>query len=265
MPDHEIDPSPYFDTLKEETVSERLSPREVRRIAGRRRTVRATIAGVASIAVLAAGTIAVVQNWGQGDRGIPARPEVTASAPATTTPPPVTPTQTPAPTQPSTQASASPSRTAMIEPGDVLTTAGLGQLTLGMPVSVLVDAGWAVPSQICEKTWDASPRLMAEGVRFRNYGQGTIGQIMLATSKHSTLSGASVGMSVGDVKQIYGTRGRVEAKDGVGGKFEVYTVVADGHEIAFIGNFDKVTMSDTDTVTFVVLQPYTTFLGWDGC
>ncbi len=60
----------------------------------------------------------------------------------------------------------------------------------------------AVPSQLCEQTWDPSPRLAAEGVSFRSYGSGTVALIMLGTSKHATLSGASVGMSIADVKQM---------------------------------------------------------------
>lgn len=118
---------------------------------------------------------------------------------------------------------------------------------------------------ICPGTWRPTRTLQDRGIGFIATLDGSPTQIYLTTPRHTTLSGARVGMTVGQVKQLYGTRGFVDIKDGPGGQFAVYTVVVEDREIAFMTKDATTTVKDTDVVTTVVLQKFATFLGWDGC
>ena len=92
----------------------------------------------------------------------------------------------------------------VVKAGDVLTTTGIGELTLGMPVSTLSARG-VVIGTINDCSFDETPTLTKEGIAV--YGKsGTITGIHLVNSQHATRSGISVGATVAQLRATYTTQ-----------------------------------------------------------
>ena len=284
MPE-DFDPQIPFDDLRNFQAADRMSVEDVLTLGRRRRTRRRTIivSTVTALALIAGGGVAANRLSTTPHIADPAG--VPATAPATTSPAttPSAPTANPSsptasgtrtqvsPSAASTSAASprsanSPSATVTLAASDVLTTEGIGGFRLHASVSGLAPGGYATYSSdnSCPG-WRPTQKLENQGVGW--VGEKTIDMILLNNPQHPTASGARVGMTFGQVKQLYGNRARLELKDGVGGKHQVLTVVADGREIAFMPKTDtpKTSIADTDKVDMIVLQDYNSFLGWDGC
>ncbi|MDO5286448.1 MAG: hypothetical protein Q4G45_06445 [Actinomycetia bacterium] len=163
--------------------------------------------------------------------------------------------------------SASPSQAVTVAASDTLTTQGIGGVRLHAPVSTLVPNQYAVPlrDENCAERWKPGPALERRGISFHLSTEETLVEIILRDGTHTTESGAKVGMTFAQVKKIYGDRGRLETKKGVGGQHQVFTVASGGREVAFMADQEKPSVADTDTVGMIILQDYRDSLGFAGC
>jgi hypothetical protein len=140
----------------------------------------------------------------------------------------------------------------VVKPGDVLTTTGIGELLLGMPVSTLSARG-VVIGTINDCSFDETPSLTSEGIAV--YGKsGTITGIHLVTSQHSTRSGIAVGATLEQVRATYANQ--VEEKTITYGstelrKLKVLVVSSGGHDIVFLTQNE--TTDPDDVVRRIVL------------
>ncbi len=154
--------------------------------------------------------------------------------------------------------SASPTTGPVVVPGDRLTTAGVGGLLLGMPISELMTRGVVVPKDDCS---DPIPSLTAQGVfTFTRTQDGRIHYIEVRDARHPTLSGVAVGMPVASVTQTYGSKVTLESLtfDGTTVHYVAYVFHSDG--VAMIFGASSPSSSPTDTVQVIAImsdkEPY---------
>lgn len=186
-------------------------------------------------------------------------PVASPTTPAAT---PTTPTPAPEPSTPvvtvTVQGTTTPQARTQVTSSDVLDTAGLGPLQLNLPFSVLKDRGYivATPADPC-LPWQTSKQLRDLGVEVQlYYPDNHLGEIALTTATIKTRSGATVGMTVAKIKQIYGSRVVVETKNGNGGPFQVLTVKDVAREVAFIIDWAAQPVSDGDVIRRIQARAY---------
>lgn len=199
-----------------------------------------------------ARTTAAPSESGQASR---APGSAVASGPATpATSPPASST---APAPESSEPTITPGRPVVAT--DQLGTAGLGPLTLGMAVTTLQERGYITRTtgNGCY-AWESSPALAELGVALHVFPDDTtLTEIAVTTPTIKTKSGATVGMTVARIKQIYGTRAVSETKTGNGVAFPVLSVKDGSREVTFIIGTQSSRVSDSDTITSIVARTST--------
>jgi hypothetical protein len=135
----------------------------------------------------------------------------------------------------------------------------LGPLVLGTPYATVLRQGYVVadPSGDC-RPWTVSPGLETNGVSVDFSGSdfmGTLYEVTIRTSKYATVSGARVGMTLRQVRDIYTTRMAVESKMGDGGAFQVASVRVGAQELVFLFPWDDGAV-DTALVTSITTRPW---------
>ncbi len=188
-----------------------------------------------------------------GSVAAPAQASTARSSPAIPTP---SPTATPTP---------SPTRTQVLAT-DVIDTTGIGPLKLGLPLSVLKERGdvVAAPTGDCT-TYNTGKALRDMGLELVLYGkESRLGAIHVSSSLFQTRSGARVGMTVAQVRKIYGSNLAVETKQGNGGPFEVLTIRDGGREVLFMIPWDSQPVSDADRIDQIVTREYSNEM-FGGC
>ncbi|MDO5500906.1 MAG: hypothetical protein Q4F67_14620 [Propionibacteriaceae bacterium] len=116
-----------------------------------------------------------------------------------------------------------------------LEATGLGPLRIGTPMSQVLANGWGKRVDDCGPWWP-SERLTDQGVMFNPWlgsDDGTLREVSVQTSKIPTASGARVGMTLNQLREIYGNRLRSEIKQTSGGPSTTHFVTSGGHEIIF--------------------------------
>jgi len=93
--------------------------------------------------------------------------------------------------------------TPVVHAGDVLTTTGIGELTLGMSTSTLTSRRVLVGTP-GNCSVDETPTLTAEGIAIYTMS-GRVTGIHLTTTRHGTKSGIAIGATVADVLATYGS------------------------------------------------------------
>jgi hypothetical protein len=265
MPD-ERDLDTYFAARSIDPVAEHLNPAAVRSLGNRRRTGRYARNAVAVVAVFALGGFTVSTVLTRQPSAVPAgQVSVTSAAPSAPTSSPTTPTS--APSSSSSSASASPASTTtppratstpygsvrpVVKAGDLLTTTGIGELTLGMSTSDLAARG-VVNGTPGNCSIDETPTLTKEGVAIYAIA-GTVTGIHLVTAQHATKSGITIGATVAQVQAVYGssltiktiTYGSTQTK-----QLDVLAVSTGGHDVLFLT--ENQTTAPTDVVRRIVL------------
>ncbi len=146
----------------------------------------------------------------------------------------------------------------MVQPlvvaGDYLTMLGIGQLKIGMARSDLVDRGVMSAQGGCDAT-TPTPTLTEQGVMISSTSD-TVDFILLTTSQHATQSGVKRGMTMGEVKQVYGDK--ITAKtvtlqigDPTGNTREAY-VISSGNSLVIMSDSRGPIQAD-DVVTSIYL------------
>ena len=149
-------------------------------------------------------------------------------------------------------------------PEAIVTTAGLGPLTVGMSLSALQQGGYVVanPSQ-CVSPWVSNAALEGDGVSLV-VTDSALTAIYLAKPTYATDLGARVGMTVADLRKIYGADLVTDVKSGGGGPFAVPIVRAGDGELVFFTPWTGGSFTDESKVETIVAEQYTReFL--DGC
>lgn len=137
-------------------------------------------------------------------------------------------------------AASAPSRAAVVAdvpPGTVLSVRGAGPYRIGADQEALAAAGlldWIAPTPGCDVVHAGATGDWA-GVILLVFRNGRLVEVGTATTPPTSPAGASVGMTFGELEEIYGRRGRpVHNADGaeayvvrVGSRVELYT----GHPI----------------------------------
>lgn len=263
MPD-ERDLDDYFAARSTDPVAEHLSPAAVRSLGNRRRAGRyaRNIIGVAAVFALGGFTVSTVLT--HQPTAVPAGQAALASTSAASpTSPPSAPSSTPsssASSSPPSSTATSPRKTAspyasvrpVVKAGDLLTTTGIGELTLGMTTSELGGRG-VVNGALGDCSVDETPTLTSEGIAIYAIG-GTVTGIHLTTDQHATRSGIRIGATVTEVQAAYGssltiktiTYGSTQTK-----QLDVLAVSSGGHDVLFLTA--NQTTAPTDTVRRIVL------------
>ncbi|MFC7624334.1 hypothetical protein [Microlunatus sp. GCM10028923] len=115
----------------------------------------------------------------------------------------------------------------------VLDTNGLGPLKIGQPVTHLVNQGFLEPSTK-ECTGGLAESQQLESKRVRLVWFDVVEEVHLFGPAYQTRSGARVGMSLRQIRAIYGNRIKQVSKQGNGGPFPVLTVTVGDREIVFL-------------------------------
>ena len=258
MPD-ESDLDAYFAARSTDPVAEHLTPERVRTLGNRRHTRRVVRNSVALVAVVAIGGLAIT-NLTHGVSAVPAAPApVSASAAPSSAPPSVsaapatiasglvTPTATA-----TTPTAAATTVTPIVHAGDVLTTTGIGELTLGMSTSPLTSRRVLVGTP-GNCSVDETPTLTAEGIAIYTMS-GRVTGIHLTTTRHGTKSGIAIGATVADVLATYGSNVAVKTisyGSTAPKNVDLLVVSSGGHDLVFVTQ--NLTTDPTDTVRRIVL------------
>lgn len=146
-----------------------------------------------------------------------------------------------------------------------LTFTGLGPLQRGTAMKDLERLGYTTfnNDDACE-FWEPSRALDVRGIiLFEN--DRKLDFLVVEAPGVKTVDGAEVGMTLGQVKAIYGARLSLETKDG----YEpVYTAVVQsgGNELVFLNSFAlNRPLVDSDRIGMIIAREADSFLGWDGC
>lgn len=168
------------------------------------------------------------------------------------------------PTPSGTSSLSSPTGPNAVFPGAVVTTAGLGPLTAGMSVSALQQGSYVVanPSQ-CVSPWVSNAALEGDGVSLV-VTDNVLTSIYLAKPTYATDLGARVGMTVAELRKIYGADLVTDAKSGGGGPFAVPIVREDDRELVFHTSWTDGSFTDESKVETIVSEKYTRQY-FDGC
>ena len=133
-----------------------------------------------------------------------------------------------------------------------------------MSLSALQQGGYVVanPSQ-CVSPWVSNAALEGDGVSLV-VTDSALTAIYLAKPTYATDLGARVGMTVADLREIYGADLVTDVKSGGGGPFAVPIVRAGDGELVFSTPWTGGSFADESKVETIVAEQYTReFL--DGC
>lgn len=142
-----------------------------------------------------------------------------------------------------------------------------GPLRVGAPMKDLETLGYATwDSEPCE-SWDPSTSLKNRGID--TYAGGFVNSrlFMVLVDEPGVLTedDAHVGMTLGEIKALYGARITLETKDGYQ---PVYTAVVqrDGYELVFLNGFElDRPLIDSDVIEMILARRISDDLLWDGC
>lgn len=233
-----------------ELIFPAVSTQEVRRMAATRRRKRALAVAVllvvVALTVAGIGYLKAVTHNASPDWAGPSSIPPTTSPSATST--------ASIPTPVASAVATTPAVKPVVASGDVITMLGIGQLTLGMPRSALVDRGVMAPIGGCDVD-DPIPTLTAEGIAISS-GTDTVDFIYVYTAQHKTQSGAAAGMTMGEVKRIYGdkvsaTTVTLQIGDPQGNTRQAY-VISSGNTLVFLSD-SRAPISASDVVTQIYL------------
>jgi predicted pyridoxine 5'-phosphate oxidase superfamily flavin-nucleotide-binding protein len=246
MPD-DRDLDAYFAARSTDPVAEHLSSAAVRSLGNRRRAGRYARNAVALVAVFALGGFTVT-NLTRQPTAVPAGQVASTMARSSAASPSSSASSASARTTSTPNVSVKP----VVKAGDLLTTTGIGELTLGMSTSELGRRG-VVNGELGDCSIDETPTLTAEGVAIYGVG-GTVTGIQLATAQHATTSGIRIGATVAEIESAYGssltvktiTYGSTQTT-----KLDVLVVSSGGHDMIFLTA--NQTMDPTDTVRRIVV------------
>lgn len=145
-----------------------------------------------------------------------------------------------------------------------LDSTGLGPLRVGTSMEDLKTLGYfKYPGDVCED-YGESQSLQNRGIDTFNRN-GVLSSVILYNDEVSTVDGARVGMTYGDVKRIYGDRmSKVTKKDAF--DEDVPTAVVDGgaHELVFTSD-ELRPLRDSDPITMIVARRASDDFFYDGC
>ena len=156
---------------------------------------------------------------------------------------------------------------------------GLGPLQIGTNIEDLVKLGYyEYPGEECDGYPSESKALRDRGIDLRNIRElnsdARISEVGIYGEEIETADGAQIGMTVSEIKAIYGERLRLETKLGEGGlgegEVEVPTAVVQSgdRELVFIASDTSTgqsVLNDSDVINFIVARPYENGFYYDGC
>lgn len=130
----------------------------------------------------------------------------------------------------------------------------IGELTIGMTRADLVARGIVAPVGSCGEA-NPVPTLASEGIAISSVNE-TVDFIVVHSSQHSTQSGARIGMTMGQVKQLYGDKVSVktvtlEIGDPQGNTRQAY-VISSGNTLVFMPD-SRSGIQASDVVTSITL------------
>lgn len=171
-----------------------------------------------------------------------------------------------APASPTASAIAKPSATVASSATTKATTSasaawtlsinGLGPLKLGTTYGTLRQQGYVTAETgDCPGSW-TSQALQDKGVFLYPSGQGdsaVLIEVSVTKATYATVSGAKVGYTMSQLKQLYGTQLTTETKNGNGGPFKVANVHIGAREIVFYFPYGS-TIADTDVVQAMIAR-----------
>lgn len=162
------------------------------------------------------------------------------------------------PTASSKQSSSAPKATASASAVWTLSLNGLGALKLGTLYTTLRQQGYVTAETgDCAGSW-TSQALQDKGVFLYPSGQGdsaVLAEVSVTKGTYTTVSGARVGTTIGQLKVLYGAQFTTETKNGNGGPFTVGVVHIGSREIVFEFPFGA-TLADSDPVQAMVARTW---------
>lgn len=133
---------------------------------------------------------------------------------------------------------------------------GLGPLKLGTTYGTLRQQGYVTAETgDCPGSW-TSQALQDKGVFLYPSGRGdsaVLIEVSVTKATYATVSGAKVGYTMSQLKQLYGTQLTTETKNGNGGPFKVANVHIGAREIVFYFPYGS-TIADTDVVQAMIAR-----------
>ncbi len=152
-----------------------------------------------------------------------------------------------------------------------LSFTGLGPLRVGASMKDLTTLGYLVyPNPFCSGGYGESQSLLNRGIDVRDGKSPTVVDVSVRTKGVRTVDGAQVGMTLGQLKGIYGSGLLFEEKYDVPGDSQVSTAVvrSGGNELVFI--FDvgvnlEDPLKDSDVMDMMIARPNSPNLTYDGC
>ncbi len=147
-----------------------------------------------------------------------------------------------------------------------LSFTGLGPLQLGTPMKDLETLGYVRDVfNICQ-FWPSSQSLLNRGIYVQHNLDLAVPQraseITVAQRGIRTTAGAQVGMSLADIRAIYGDAVTLDTKQGIPEKLFTAVVRQGANELVFISSHELTRpLRDTDVITEIVAREYSTSLG----
>ncbi len=146
-----------------------------------------------------------------------------------------------------------------------LDVTGLGPLQVGVSVRDLQRLGYLWdPRDSCLRE---SQSLLNRGIDIRN-NETAVTDLLIVENAVRTVDGARVGMTVGEIKAVYGDRLQLQDKrDPLGETVPTAVVQRDGYELVF---FDKRNdysrgLEESDVIDWIVARPISNEFYYDGC
>ena len=146
---------------------------------------------------------------------------------------------------------------------------GLGPLQVGTPMKTLRTLGYFYYPDQC-RGYGESKSLMNRGIDVRDLNTPLVVDVNIRGKGVRTVDGAQVGMTLAQLKSIYGARLVLQKKYDVPGDSQVSTalVQSGGNELMFIFNVPvdpKGALKDSDVVNMMVARKISPDLMYDGC